>query len=171
MAARASPRSGASAERRHSRLSPVESRDQPPPASRASVSPQPEWHHLPRLGPEYYRGFAVVLWTVTLERRATGWLDDRFHQYFRELLLHAASRQALFCPVYVLMPDHLHFVWMGMRVRSDQRLASRFLRKELSAEFARRSTKSGEFALQKQSHDRVLREQDRRRGAYQQACF
>jgi len=46
---------------------------------------------------------------------------------FRELLLHAAARQGFFCPVYVLMPDHLHVVWMGMRVCTDQRLANRFL--------------------------------------------
>ena len=36
---------------------------------------QPEWRHLPRLAPEFYQGFAAVLWTVTLEPRATGWLD------------------------------------------------------------------------------------------------
>ena len=59
----------------------------PPP-----LTPQPDWHHLPRLAPEFYRGFAAVLWTITLERRATGWLDDRFHLHFRELLLHAAAR-------------------------------------------------------------------------------
>ena len=26
----------------------------------APLTPQPEWHHLPRLAPEFYRGFAVV---------------------------------------------------------------------------------------------------------------
>jgi len=25
----------------------------------APLTPQPEWHHLPRLAPEFYRGFAV----------------------------------------------------------------------------------------------------------------
>jgi hypothetical protein len=43
----------------------------------APLTPQTKWHHLPRLAPELYRGFAVVQWTVTLERRATGWLDER----------------------------------------------------------------------------------------------
>ena len=71
--------------------------------------------HLPRLAPEFYRGFAVVHWTITLERRATGWLDDLFHLHFRELLLHAAARQGLLCPAYVLMPDHIHLLWMGLR--------------------------------------------------------
>ena len=80
----------------------------------APLTEQPEWHHLPRLAPEAYRGFAVVQWTLTLERRATGWLDDRFHLHFRELLLHAAAREGLFCPVYVLMPDHMHLL-VGLR--------------------------------------------------------
>ena len=136
----------------------------------APLTPRPEWHHLPRLAPEFYRGFAVVLWTTTLERRATGWLDELFHLHFRELLLHAAARQSLFCPVYVLMPDHLHVVWMGMRLRSDQRLASRFLRKHLASALARRSSTGVEYELQEQSHDSVLQEKDRRRGAFTQAC-
>jgi hypothetical protein len=132
---------------------------------------QPEMHHLPRLAPEFYRGFAVVLWTITLERRAKGWLDDRFHLHFRELLLHAAAREGLFCPVYVLMPDHLHLVWLGLRVDSDQRNAMKFIRKHLAAELARRSPAGVEFELQKQAHDSVLREKDRLRGAFEKSCF
>jgi REP element-mobilizing transposase RayT len=137
----------------------------------APLTPQTKWHHLPRLAPELYRGFAVVQWTVTLERRATGWLDERFHLHFRELLLHAAAREGLFCPVYVLMPDHLHLLWMGLRVDSDQRNAMKFLRKHLAVELARRSPTGVEFELQKQSHDSVLREKDRMRGAFEKSCF
>jgi len=135
------------------------------------LAPQPEWHHLPRLVPECYRGFAVVQWTLTLERRATGWLDDGFHLHFRELLLHAAAREGLFCPVYVLMPDHLHLLWMGLRIGSDQRNGMKFLRKHLALELARRSTGGVEFELQKQSHDSVLREKNRLRGAFEKSCF
>jgi putative transposase len=137
----------------------------------APLTPQSEWHHLPRLALEFYRGFAVVLWTITLERRATGWLDEKFHLRFRELLLHAAARQGLFCPVYVLMPDHLHLLWMGLRVKSDQRNAMKFLRKHLSIELAQRLPEDAEFELQKQSHDSVLREKDRLRGAFEKSCF
>jgi putative transposase len=135
------------------------------------LTPQPEWHHLPRLDPEFYRGFAVVHWTITLERRATGWLDDRFHFHFRELLLHAAAREGLFCPAYVLMPDHLHLVWMGLHTDTDQRNAMKFLRKHLSAEFARRSPMRVEFELQKQSYDSVLRQKDRQRGAFEKTYW
>ena len=134
-------------------------------------TPQLEWHHLPRLAPECYRGFAVVHWTVTLADRATGWLNDHFHCRFRELLLHAAARETLLCPAYVLMPDHMHLVWMGLRAASDQRNAMKFLRKHLATEPANRLPAGNEFKLQKQSHDNVLREKDRVRGAFAKACF
>jgi putative transposase len=135
------------------------------------LTQQPEWHHFPRLEPEFYRGFAVVQWTITLERPTTGWLDDRFHFQFRELMLHAAAREGLLCPAYVLMPDHAHLLWMGLHLGTDQRNAMRFLRKHLAAEFRRRSSNGVEFTLQKQSHDSVLREKDRLRGAFEKACF
>ncbi len=69
------------------------------------------------------------------------------------------------------MPDHLHLLWMGLRVDSDQRNAMKFLRKHLAAELARRSPTGVEFKLQKQSHDSVLREKDRMRGAFEKSCF
>lgn len=138
----------------------------PPP-----LTPQPDWHHLPRLAPEHYQGFAAVLWTMTLEPRATGWLDNHFHAHFRELLLHAAVRENLFCPAYVLMPDHMHLLWLGMWAASNQSNAMRFLRKYLQREFARRSPSGVEYQLQKQSHDSVLIEKDRTRGALSKACF
>ena len=88
-------------------------------------------HRLPRLPRPYYQAFAVVHWTITLERRATGWLNTSFHACFREMPLHAAARETLLCPAYVLMPDHLHLVWMGLKLASDQINAMRFLRKYL----------------------------------------
>jgi putative transposase len=135
------------------------------------LTPQSDWHHLPRLAPEYYQGLAVVFWTITLERGATGWLEDIFHLHFRELLLHASAREGLYCPAYVLMPDHLHLVWMGMCLDTDQLRAMRFLRKYLQREFKRRSRLGIEFELQKQSHDEVLKEKDRTRGSLARTCF
>lgn len=127
-----------------------------------------ELHHLPRLAPEFYRGFAVVQWTITVEDRTTGWLNENFHMRFREIVLHAAVRESFFCPVYTLMPDHMHLVWMGVRLSSDQRNAMKFLRKHLATELTRNGKS---FELQKQSHDSVLREKDRTRGAFQKSCF
>ncbi len=129
-------------------------------------------HHLPRLPRAYYQAFAVVHWTVTMESRARGWLDNDFHARFRELALHTAHREGLVCPAYVLMPDHLHLIWMGLRLDSDQINAMRMLRKQLQLELDRRQPASGPgFLLQKQAHDTVLRERERKRSAFASACF
>jgi REP element-mobilizing transposase RayT len=107
-----------------------------------------------------------------LEDRAQGWLDAAFHAHFRELLLHASAREGLFCPSYVLLPDHIHLVWMGLRLASDQTNGMRFVRTYLQLEFTRRnSTAALALKLQKQAHDTVLREEERKRGAFASACF
>lgn len=128
-------------------------------------------HRLPRLPRPYYQAFAVVHWTITLRHRTTGWLDDGFHALFRELLLHAAAREGLFCPAYVLMPDHIHLIWTGMELKSDQVNAMRFLRKFLQSEFSRRKQERREsIELQKQTHESVLRKKERKRGAFAATC-
>src|ERR1700761_1605584 len=110
--------------------------------------------YLPRLPREYYQGDAVVHWTLPIANRQKGWLDDSFHRSFRELLLHAASREGLLCPTYCLMPDHVHFVWMGLRLDSDQRNGMAFLRRYLELKMASQK-------FQHQPHDHVLREKER----------
>jgi hypothetical protein len=47
----------------------------------------------------------------------------------------------------------------------------KFLRKHVAVELAAHSTDDVKFELQKQSHDNVLREKDRLRGAFQKTCF
>lgn len=110
---------------------------------------------LPRLQPESYRGQVYVFWTYTIEQRASGWLDRGRHVDFREVHLHTLARFRLSCPVYVLMPDHLHFIWIGAHERSDQPLASTFIRKLLNQLLR-------PHRLQRQPHDHVLREEERR---------
>jgi hypothetical protein len=78
-------------------------------------------------------------------------------------MLHAAAREGLFCPVYCLMPDHLHFVWMGLRLETDQRNGMAFLRRYLEPELAPRK-------FQHQPHDHVLKEEERRRDAFARVC-
>ena len=68
---------------------------------------------------------------MCIEGRQTGWLSETLHCQFREILTHASFRYALVCPVYCLMPDHFHLMWMGIDTGSDQINATRFLRKEL----------------------------------------
>jgi REP element-mobilizing transposase RayT len=124
--------------------------------------------YLRRLPKEHYQARAIVLWSMTIDGRRTGWLSDRLHLRFRELLLHVQHRESLLCPGYVLMPDHLHFIWMGTGSieTSDQRRAATFLRRELNREL--RGLEPS-FELQLQGHDRVLGEEERERGAFQSA--
>jgi REP element-mobilizing transposase RayT len=119
--------------------------------------------HLPRLPRAYYQGDAAVHWTLVIQDRQTGWLSPNFHALFRELLLHACAREDLISPVYTLMPDHLHIVLMGVARASDQLSAMTFLHTQLNRALA-------PVRLQKQSHDHVLRERQRERGAFSVVC-
>ncbi len=119
---------------------------------------------LPRLAREHYQGDAVVFWTLTIFDRAKGWLSDAFHHEFVNLMLHAAAREGLVCPIYCLMPDHLHFIWMGLKRDSDQLNGMAFLRTYLEPALA-------PAKFQPQAQDRVLREEDRRRNAFAKICF
>lgn len=119
--------------------------------------------HLPRLASQFYKGRAAVLWTHTIQNRMTGWLDERYHRSFREILLHACHRYTLATPCYVLMPDHWHIVWMGLAENSEQQLATAFLRKYLPPFL-------GAARLQDRAHDHVLRDNERERGAFENAC-
>ena len=106
----------------------------------------------------------MVHWTFATFDRARGWLNDTFHGRFRELMLHAAAREGLFCPAYCLMPDHLHLVWMGLRPDSDQRNGVAFLRTHLEPALA-------PAKFQPQAHDSVLREHERQHDAFARVCF
>ena len=119
---------------------------------------------LPRLPREYYQGDAVVHWTLPIALRQTGWLGERFHAAFREQVLHAAAREGLFCPTYCLLPDHLHLVWMGLRVDSDQLNGMAFLRTQLKPILL-------PHRFQHQAHDHVLKEDERKRDAFARVCF
>lgn len=90
--------------------------------------------------------------------RRLGWLDSSFHCTFREILLHTSARYHLGCARYVLMPDHFHLIWVGAARDSDQLKATKFLRRHLPLE------------CQKQAHDHVLREEERNRGDFADAC-
>ena len=96
--------------------------------------------------------------------RGTGWLNDLFHARFRELMLHAAARESLFCPTYCLMSDHIHLIWMGLRRDSDQRNGMKFLREHCG-------TLLRPHRFQHQAHDHVLREEERQSDAFRKVCF
>jgi putative transposase len=120
--------------------------------------------YLPRLPREYYQADAILHWTMPIEHRAQGWLDQQFHVVFREMIHHAAAREGLLCPTYCLMPDHIHFVWTELRQDSDQLNAMAFLRTHLERTLAPQR-------FQHQAHDRVLKEKERARGAFPAVCW
>ena len=120
--------------------------------------------YLPRLSREHYQGDAVVHWTMPMAKRGTGWLNELFHARFRETMLHAAAREGLFCPAYCLMPDHIHLLWMGLRRDTDQRNGMKFLREHLGPLLH-------PHHFQHQAHDHVLRDEERKEGAFARICF
>jgi putative transposase len=120
--------------------------------------------YLPRLAREHYQADAVVFWILTIFDKAKGWLTPAFHRCFRELMFHAAAREGLLCPLYCLMPDHLHLVWMGLRPDSDQFTGMAFLRTYLEPELS-------PAKFQPQAQDEVLREEQRKRNAFAKVCF
>lgn len=124
---------------------------------------KPEKHdYLRRLPPEYYRGDAYVHWSMTIDDRRTGWLIPIFYYKFREVLTHTMFRYGLCCPIYCCMPDHLHLLWMGLFAGSDQRNAIKFFRAQLNPILEKLGTQ-----LQHQPFDRVLREEERERNAFE----
>ncbi len=119
--------------------------------------------HLSRLEQEHYRGQAYVHWVMTIANRQTGWLIPAFNYKFRELLTHTSFRYALVCPIYCLMPDHIHMVWIGIDDQTDQQNALRYFRKHIRSPLEKLG-----FKLQHQPYDYVLRESERKETAFEQ---
>ena len=120
--------------------------------------------YLRRLSPEHYRGQAYVHWSMSIEDRKTGWLIPIFYYKFRELLAHTMFRYGLCCPIYCCMPDHIHLLWLGILDESDQRPAAKYFRKQLNPVLEKLGCR-----FQRQGHDHVLREDERERGAFENA--
>ncbi len=112
--------------------------------------------HLQRLDREFYRGQAYVHWVLTIQDRQTGWLSHLFAARFREVLTHATFRYAVACPIYCLMPDHRHLLWIGIADEADQLNAMKYFRKQLGA-----LLEINGVALQSQAYDHVLRDDER----------
>jgi REP element-mobilizing transposase RayT len=121
--------------------------------------------HLKRLPAEYYRGEAIVHWTLTIRDRKCGWLTPLFLYRFRELLTHSCFRYGFACPVFCLMPDHMHVLWMGLMSECDQLRGMKHFRKTLGDSLARVG-----FGLQDQSYDHVLRSGARSDADVRQVC-
>src|SRR5215213_5853056 len=138
--------------------------NQPGTANQFDGSDTNRSFYLQRLPREYYQADAVIHWSMPIALRGTGWLNDAFHAHFREIMLHAAAREGLFCPTYCLMPDHIHQVWMGFRRDTDQRNGMKFLREHVGKLLR-------PHRFQHQPHDHVLREEQRKKQAFSKVCF
>jgi len=119
--------------------------------------------YLRRLNRETYRGETFIHWSMTIENRATGWLTPAFHIACREVLTHTLFRYQLACPVYCLLPDHLHLLWAGYASNSDQLHAVAFFRKHMNRLLAPR-------CLQQQGYDHILRADEREEGTFEKAA-
>jgi REP element-mobilizing transposase RayT len=114
---------------------------------------------LKRLSPLFYHGKSYVHWTFTMQDRKTGWLTDAHHQVLRRILFQWLVRYHQCCPVYCLMPDHAHFVFVGLNDHADQMSLVR----ELSREW---NHYLHPVSLSLQAYDNVLKEEDRAKDAF-----
>tara|TARA_B100000029_G_scaffold341119_1_gene333379 strand:- start:1361 stop:1717 length:357 start_codon:yes stop_codon:yes gene_type:complete len=60
------------------------------------------------------------------------------------------------------MPDHLHMIWIGVSLASDQQSASKFFRRH-----SNRILRSHDVQWQSQAYDRVLRERELERAGFE----
>ena len=117
---------------------------------------------LKRLPAAWYQGHAWVHWTMTIQGRKRGWLDATMHSQVRELMLHTCHRHELICAGYCLMPDHAHFLFMGISETADQIQAMEFFRRAWN-----RLLRDRGVELQRQAHDHVLVESERNPQAFE----
>jgi len=125
----------------------------------------PDRDHLKRLPRAYYQNDAIVHWTLTILNRRTGWLTVPFLYRYRELLTHTMFRYGLTCPIFCLMPDHIHMVWMGIVEGSDQLNAMKHFRTRCDKSLERIG-----YSLQDQAFDHVLKNEERRDAEFRNLC-
>jgi len=59
-------------------------------------------HYLLRLRREFYQADAFVFWTMSVSHRARGWLDERFHAAFREMMRVRPPKHPMFTRVVTM---------------------------------------------------------------------
>ena len=121
--------------------------------------------YLKRLEPEFYRGQAYVHWSLTIKDRQQGWLQPIMFYKFRELLTHTMFRYGLCCPIFVLMPDHFHMMWVGIFEGTDQLPAMKHFRTRLNETLAVINQ-----TLQLQPYENVLKDDERKEDAFHDVC-
>ena len=74
-------------------------------------------------------------------------------------------RYGIACPIFCLMPDHFHMIWMGLFKESDQLLTMKHFRKSMNE-----SLRCIRFELQDQAYDHVLRDEEKNDLAFREEC-
>lgn len=121
--------------------------------------------YLKRLPREYYRDQAYVHWSLTICDRKQGWLKPIMLYRFRELLTHTMFRHGLCCPIFVLMPDHLHMMWLSVLDGADQLPAMKHFRSRMNEALS-----VFDCQLQDQPYENVLKEDQRLEHAFAEVC-
>lgn len=114
---------------------------------------------LKRMDDSFYKGQCYVHWTFCIQDRKTGWLASGHREALLVEMREWLVRYHLCCYGYSLMPDHGHFLLIGLNDRADQ-LA-----------FVREFTRAWNqllhpLGLARQAYDTVLRESDRQAGGF-----
>ncbi len=107
---------------------------------------------LKRLPRPNYCGTAWVHWILAIDERRVGWLDAKLLYRFREVLTHTAFRYQLACPIFCLMPDHMHLLWVGLAETSNQLTAMQRFRLDMNDSLQRIG-----YSFQRQSYDHVFK--------------
>ena len=118
--------------------------------------------HLKRLPKEFYLGNSYVHWTMTIQDRRIGWLSEPSHYQFREMLTHTTFRYGLAIPLYCCMPDHMHFLMIGLYPTTDQLAAVKYFRNRMGLVLEKRG-----FEFQHQAYDHVLQDNEREQTAFE----
>lgn len=74
-------------------------------------------------------------------------------------------RYGLASPIFCLMPDHMHMVWMGLTGGSDQLNAMKHFRTACNESLQRIG-----FGLQDQAYDHVFKDDERREAEFREVC-
>ncbi len=77
-------------------------------------------HRLPDV---MYHGRKCIAFTATEAARRSCLAREDIHQAMRESLTSASVRHASLVPVYCLMPDHFHVMFLGLNEESRPKLA------------------------------------------------
>ncbi len=117
--------------------------------------PAPDFRRKPlRLPPEEYFGQNRYFVTMCSEKRAPIFVDPRLAKWLIEALRKESEVQRFLIEAYCLMPDHLHFLAMGITLSSNLLTFAKLLKQKTAHVYLQRT---GARLWQKNFYDHILR--------------